>query len=256
MNKIKGSIKLFFALIIFSNTLASDHPDRILFVGNSYLYYNDSMHNHVEKMLIEHYGDNEIATKSATIGGSKLHNHNIDHLLDFKNLQLKGPIDLLIMQGASTEVKTQKSREKFSKTAVEFSNKAQKLGIKTALYMTHAYLENDKRYEPNLIDKIKKNYYEAASKSNSLVIPVGLAYKIAYEEDPKIKLHHPDGTHPGLLGTYLGASTVFAIITNSSPAGLSYNYYDSVSDKDRKFLQEIAWKAYLQNKEYFDKYSS
>lgn len=249
MNKIKGSIKLFFAFIIFSNTLASEHPERILFVGNSYLYYNDSMHNHVEKMLIEHYGDSEIATKSATIGGSKLHNHNIDHLLNFKNLQLKGPIDLLIMQGASTEVKTPKSREKFSKTVVEFSNKAHKLGIKTALYMTHAYLKNDKRYEPYLIDKIKKTYYEAALKSDSLVIPVGLAYEIAYAENPKIKLHHPDGTHPGMLGTYLGACTVFAMITNSSPEGLSYDYLDRVTDGEKAFLQKVAWKAYLQNKD-------
>jgi hypothetical protein len=28
-------------------------PQRVLFVGNSYLYYNDSLHNHVERMAIE-----------------------------------------------------------------------------------------------------------------------------------------------------------------------------------------------------------
>jgi hypothetical protein len=114
--------------------------------------------------------------------------------------------------------------------------------------MTHAYLENDKRYEPNLIKKIEKTYYEAGKKSDSLVIPVGLAYEMAYQENPKIKLHHPDGTHPGLLGTYLGACSVFAAITNSSPEGLSYNYLDRISDDDRVFLQKIAWKAYLENK--------
>ena len=152
------------------------------------------------------------------------------------------------MQGGSAEVTTPESRKKFSETAVKFSSKAHKLGIKTALYMTHAYLENDKRYEPNLIKKIEKTYYEAGIKSNSLVIPVGLAYEMAYQENPKIKLHHPDGTHPGLLGTYLGACTVFATITNSSPEGLSYNYLGRVSDDDRVFLQKIAWKAYLENK--------
>ena len=249
MNKVKNSFKLIIVFIIFSNHLSSEQPNRILFVGNSYLYYNDSMHNHVEKLLQEHYGDNKIATKSATIGGSKLHNHNIDHLLNYKNLQLNGPLDLLIMQGGSSEVKTPKSRDKFSATAVEFSNKAHELGIKTALYMTHAYLKNDKRYESDLIVKIKKNYYEAALKSDSLVIPVGIAYEIAYAEDPKIKLHHPDGTHPGMLGTYLGACTVFAIITDSSPEGLSYDYLDRVSEEEKVFLQSVAWKAYLQNKD-------
>ena len=63
-------------------------------------------------MLIEFYGDEEITTKSATIGGSRLHNHNIDHLLEPKNLQLDQQIDLLIMQGGSGEVLTKKSRKK------------------------------------------------------------------------------------------------------------------------------------------------
>ena len=27
-------------------------PQRLLFVGNSYLYYNDSLHNHVRRMVI------------------------------------------------------------------------------------------------------------------------------------------------------------------------------------------------------------
>jgi hypothetical protein len=47
-----------------------------------------------------------------------------------------------------------------------------------------------------------------------------------------------------MLGTYLGAATVFAAITETSPEGLKYNYLDRVSDKDRVFLQQAAWKAY------------
>tara|TARA_Y100001970_G_scaffold267105_1_gene356607 strand:- start:1905 stop:2660 length:756 start_codon:yes stop_codon:yes gene_type:complete len=250
MIKLQKHLKLFL-IIIFSYHLSSEHPDRILFVGNSYLYYNDSVHNHVEKLLIEHYSDKDIVTKSATIGGSKLHNHNLDHLLNYKNLQLDKPLNLLILQGGSTEVKSEKSRKKFLETTVRFSNKAKRLGIKTALYMTHAYLDIDKRYEPYLIEKIKKTYYDAGKASDSLVIPVGLAYEIAYKENTKIRLHHPDGTHPGLLGTYLAACTVFSVITNSSPEGLSYNYLKRISDEDRLFLQKIAWRAYLMNKELF-----
>ena len=115
-------------------------------------------------------------------------------------------------------------------------------------YMTHAYLPIDERYEPNLIEKIKATYYQAAKLSNSKVMPVGIAYELAYKKDPKIKLHHPDGTHPSMLGTYLGACVVFATLTDSSPVGLNYNYLDQVSDKDRIFLQQIAWAAYLENK--------
>ena len=33
--------------------LISNVPERILFVGNSYLYYNDSLHNHFRRMVEE-----------------------------------------------------------------------------------------------------------------------------------------------------------------------------------------------------------
>ena len=241
-----------FLIILLSNQLLAEYPKRILFVGNSYLYYNDSVHNHVERMLIEHYDDEDIITKSATIGGSRLNNHNIEHLLDYTNLQLDRQIDLLIMQGGSKEVTTSELRSIFTNTAVNYSKKAQKIGIETALYMTHAYLDNDPRYEPNLIEKIKLTYYDAGKKSNSKVAPVGIAYEMAYKERPKIMLHHPDGTHPGLLGTYLGSYVVFSMITNSSPEGLKYNYLDQISDDDLLFLQKVAWNAYLEHKKQYN----
>ena len=75
-------------------------------------------------MLIEYYGDEDIITKSSTIGGSRLHNHNIDHLLDYNNLQLDEQIDLIIMQGGSKEVTTAELRETLTNTAISFSKKA------------------------------------------------------------------------------------------------------------------------------------
>jgi len=228
-------------------SINAEQPKNILFVGNSYLYYNNSVHNYVEFMLREYYAS-DIDTKLSAIGGSRLHHHNIDHLLDFKNLNLDQQIDLLIMQGGSAQVTTKENQDEFINTAKDYAKKAQNLGIDTALYMTHAYTKADSRYEPNLIEKIKTTYYSAGEASNSIVIPVGLAYEIAYAARPNIKLHHVDGTHPGPLGTYLAAATVLASITKESPVGLEFNYYDSISDDERAFLQEIAWKAYLQSK--------
>ena len=229
--------------LILTFQIYAEPPKNILFVGNSYLYYNNSVHNYVEFMLREFYGT-EIETKLSAIGGSRLHHHNIDHLLEPNNLNLDQQIDLLIMQGGSTEVITKKDQDKFIKTAKEFSAKAQAKEVKTALYMTHAFTKADRRFEPNLIKKIAKTYFEAGERSDSIVIPVGLAYEIAYKERPSIKLHHVDGTHPSPLGTYLGAATVFASITGKSPQGLVFDYYGTINEKDRIFLQQVAWKAY------------
>ena len=233
------------ALLLFD--LKAEEPRNILFVGNSYLYYNNSVHNYVEFMLREFYGS-DIDTKLSAIGGSRLHHHNIDHLLDFRNLNLDQQIDLLIMQGGSAQVKTKQSQKEFVDTVQNYAKKAQDLGITTALYMTHAYTDTDERYEPNLINKITETYNEAGKSSNSFIIPVGIAYELAYAEKPQIKLHHPDGTHPGLLGTYLAAATVVASVTDQSPVGIKFNNYGTVNEEDRTFLQKIAWQAYLAHK--------
>ena len=97
------------------------------------------------------------------------------------------------------------------------------------------------------MEKIKLAYYEAGKISNSTVIPVGIAFEIAYRKKPNIKLHLPDGTHPTMLGTYLASTTVFTTLTEES-FELMYDYMGRVSAKDRIFLQKIAWEAHLTNK--------
>lgn len=48
-------------------------PKRVLFVGNSYMYYNDSLHNHVRRMAIaaDPALEKPLQYKSATNGGAR-----------------------------------------------------------------------------------------------------------------------------------------------------------------------------------------
>ena len=85
-----------FASDVTVNELKNKSPERVLYIGNSYLYYNDSLHNHVRRMLEESYG-REFDTgnyKSVTISGSRMSHHNIDHSLDHKNLGAKNLLSL------------------------------------------------------------------------------------------------------------------------------------------------------------------
>ena len=67
-------------------------PQRVLFVGNSYLYYNDSLHNHVERIVAELQPDLALEFKSATIGGAPLAHHSLHHLLEPKRLGVQQTI--------------------------------------------------------------------------------------------------------------------------------------------------------------------
>lgn len=218
-------------------------PKNILFVGNSYLYYNDSLHNHVKRIVAEKNPNlfKNIHYKSATIGGASLSHHYIDSLLEPGRLGLDEPFDLVILQGGSGEVLSARRREAFATEAADLNQKIRATGAHTALYMTHAYAKPHKKYDPAMIDIISKLYINSGNNIDALVIPVGLAFKRAYTLKPKIQLHKAfDGTHPSLLGTYLAACVVYASVYQDTTVGLKYDYFGKVSQKDALFLQTVA----------------
>lgn len=229
--------------------LDSERPSHILFVGNSYFYYNDSLHNHVKRMVIaaDVMREADLEYKSATIGGAALSDHNIDHLVDPANLRVKKPFEIVILQGGSGEPLSQVRRKKFRATAEGYARKIRNAGGEPVLYMTHAYVPPHQGYRPGMIVDIASLYVDTGNKIDALVIPVGLAFEEAYRRRPDIRLHMAfDGTHPSMLGTYLAASTVLASIYGVSPVGNSYDYFGEVSAEDALFLQNVAQDTVMQ----------
>ncbi|MDB3947963.1 MAG: DUF4886 domain-containing protein [Gammaproteobacteria bacterium] len=234
-------------LLLASDTqvysLINKTPERVLYIGNSYLYYNDSLHNHVRRMF-EEIHSNEIDTsnyKSVTISGSRSWHHNVDYMLNHKNIGADQPFQLVIFQGGSGEANTKLERKIFSNEVEKVVDKIHKSGAEAALYMIHAFVEPHDQAHPTMIEDIKKMYIDAGIKNNALVIPVGIAFENAYKIKPNIKLHKSfDGSHPSMLGTYLASCVVFASITQKTPKGLHYNYFNKISDADKNFLQDIA----------------
>tara|TARA_B110000438_G_scaffold294607_1_gene336282 strand:- start:311 stop:1093 length:783 start_codon:yes stop_codon:yes gene_type:complete len=246
-------LMLLFNIFIIVNISASDHysdindiktsnPENILFIGNSYLYYNDSLHNHFKRIVEERVPgyDGSSSIKSATIGGSRLKHHNLDHLLKPYAISNNDHFDLVILQGGSGESLSKKDRDQFSKLAKKHIDKIKLIGSDAALYMIHAYVKPHKSYSSTLIRVIERMYTKAGKDNNVLVIPVGLAFENAYNQRPSIKLHKIDGTHPDILGTYLAACVVYASIYKDNPIGISYDYNGAINSEDMLFLQTIA----------------
>ena len=133
-------------------SLENPAPQRILFIGNSYLYYNDSLHNHVRRIAEEigPYEEDGYQYKSATIGGARLAHHPVDTLLQPGRLGIDEPFELVIFQGGSDETFSEEGREQFRKSVHELSGKARATGAEVALYMTHAYVAPHRRAAPAL----------------------------------------------------------------------------------------------------------
>lgn len=223
--------------------LATPIPKAILFVGNSYFYYNDSVHNHVSRMAVAAglFSASELTYKSATIGGAALRDHNIDHLLVPENLRVAQPFELVIMAGQSNAALTPERRLLFAETARDYAAKVRAAGGGPVLYMTPAYVAPHRLARPDMIDDVARLYIETGNDIDALVIPVGLAFAEAYRRRPDIVLHKSfDGSHPSLLGTYLASATTMASLYGTSPVGNDYTYFGEINPADARFLQEVA----------------
>ncbi len=220
-----------------------NQPLRVLFVGNSYLYYGDSLHNHVRRMVdaAKVAELSKLQYKSATIGGSKLSHHNIDHLTQPGRIGVKSPFELVILQDGSLSPLSEKGRAESLKTIGEFSEVIRKRGGQVALYMTHSYVSPHKRAKPENARLTEKHYVDAGNAVNALVIPVGLAFEEALRRKPELKLYKEyDGSHPDLIGTYLAACVVYASVYGKNALGNPYDYYGKISKEEMTFLQQVA----------------
>jgi len=220
-----------------------ENPMRVLFVGNSYFYYGDSVHNHVRRMADAAAPGtlDKLQYKSATIGGANLAHHNIEYLTEPGRIGVKEPFELVILADGSAQPLTADRRAASLAKIQEFSEVIRKRGGQVALYMTQSYVPPHKEAKPENARLTEAHYVQSGNKVNALVIPVGLAFEEAYKRRPEMKLHKDyDGSHPELAGTYLAACVVYATVYAKPCSGNSYDYYGKIKKEDAAFLQRVA----------------
>ena len=230
-------------VLIASLPVQADQPLRILFVGNSYLYYNDNLNNHVRRIAVELQPAliDKLVYKSSTIGGALLEHHPIEHLLTPGRIGVDEPFEWVVLQGASVEPLSAQRRAGFVETVTEFDRLIKRRGGQTALYMTPAYVAPHARVEEGQQAVIASAYAEAAAVTGARVIPVGLAFERSYNQRPDLALHMEfDGTHPSLYGSYLAACVVYLTLYGGSLEGLQYDYFGRIPADITQYLQGIA----------------
>jgi hypothetical protein len=77
-----------------------------------------------------------------------------------------------------------------------------------------------------------------------VVIPVGLAFERAIENNPGVVLHDPDTKHPSLEGTYLAAAVFYAALYGKSPVSLGYNA--NLDETTARQLRQAAWQTVIE----------
>lgn len=213
-----------------------DPPQHVLLVGNSFYYYNRSLHNHLRDLVSAANPETQksYTFRSLTVSGARL-----GDMQGALEEQLKSrKWDIVILQGHSTEpIESDKVRSEGFRAAARRADKAvQDAGAKSAFFMTWA--QQDK---PEMTRALADGYTGIANEVGALVIPVGLAFERSLKARPDLVLHYRDKVHPSLAGTYLAACTFYAALYRKSPAGLGY--ISELDPETAKFLQGVAWET-------------
>lgn len=216
---------------------------QVLFVGNSYFYYNDSLHNHVRRMAAE-MGVAPLADlefRSITISGGSLSMHPMEYYLKPGTIGYDKPFDLVILQDHSESAMSDKRRASFRDTVTQDVKLINATGARAMIYMTPAYEEGHEKYDPAMLDKNRELAVAVGKETGATVIPVGLAFAEAHRQRPDLPLWQSyDHSHPTLAGTYLAAAVTAATIYGKSPVGLKYDYYGKLPAETASFLQKVA----------------
>jgi len=230
---------------------ASEQPERVLFIGNSYTGVNQ-----LPKVFGEVVKSATGATpviKSATPGGQTL----LQQLSQKPSLALidEGNWDVVVLQGQSQEPAlaevSPKLRQEFLDSAQQLAGRIRTKSPRARLFFyetwaRHAdYWQKDPQAtqvgaNPVEMQARLRHWYTAAADlvKAEAVVPVGDAWELNYQKSPSHRLHAPDNSHPNFAGTYLAALVFYKTIYH--PADLKIAYREKLSVEEAQELQALA----------------
>jgi hypothetical protein len=227
-----------------------ERPSSAIFIGNSFFYYNNSLHNYVVRLVAAADPGHKLRATSVTISGSGANWHDVDsyfrpdalgqYSFDADNNVVFNKIDrlfdLAIMMDCSQCPIHPQLQSLFYEYSRKHSETVRRHGAKPVFFMSWAYAD-----KPEMTEALAEAYTRAGNDSDAFVIPAGLAFARALRQRPDLVLHAADRRHPSLAGTYLAACTVYAALFKRSPEGLKYTA--GLDADTAKFLQTMAWET-------------
>lgn len=225
----------------------SDEPGlRVLFIGNSFTFYND-MPRMVQELAEENPGGPAVFSVSRTRGSWLFEEATDDKGID--SLLANVDWDVVVLQERS-------SMFSYSQVywidwsypyADELRRKIEGAGADVVLFETWAYrngIDDGDTYEW-MQSRVFKGTSQLAEKLGLRLAPVGNAWYAAHAQRPGLDLWDGDGHHPNRAGSYLAACVFYAELTGRDPAesGFTAGLDPDVAD----FLQKTASEAVYWN---------
>ena len=227
-SQVLTSWMLFIVILSSTQLQAAEKRDtiRVLFVGNSYVYYNNL--SQLINLLTEGMETQLICTKS-TVGAAHLGEHWRGlRGLRSKELITQKKYDVVVIQDNS--MWPIEHKDSLLNYGAMFCKLIRERGATPYLYTTWA-----RQKTPETQSVITQAYQELSANTGATRVPVGDAWQLTRELHPEMNLFFTDGSHPSNLGTFLIALSFIKKITGQLPSKFQtvYNYPDKDGESFR-----------------------
>ena len=250
---MKNYFRMIMLLLLLSlKGMAADNDSlRVLWIGNSYTYFND-----LPTLVRDIAGSQRVKLSMTAVlkGGERLAGHlkNEQLLKAFK----QGGWDYVIVQEQSTLPAM--STAEVNREVYPYAHTIDSLihqgspKAQVILYMTwgHKYgtiykvdYPLAKRYD-TMQERLITSYLEMAIAENAWCAPVGMAWRTIRQTHPELQLYADDTTHPSLLGSYLAANVIFTTIYQKP---YQTGVKRGIDDATAELLQQTAQQCVLDN---------
>src|SRR4051794_14409026 len=212
-------------LMLIAQT-AGPAPRKVLFVGDSFTYYQNGIYTHFEKLAGAGTPPLEVTADKSVRGGAFLH-----RLWDWGEPVKAigtGAYEVVVLQEDIPETTVADFREYAGKFVAE----VRKNHARPVLFMAWAY--------PRLgwisMAEIAQAHRDSAKELNVDVARVGLAWEQASKQRPGMDFYGPDREHPSIYGTYLATCVIYGTIYGRNPTGFAY-VPSGITPEEAAFLQ-------------------
>ncbi len=211
---------------LVSAVLFSTPAVRVLFIGNSYTYYND-----MPLMMADIAQANGVEVEVTVIakGGYFLSQHAgsaaVQDAIGSENF------DIIVLQEQSIAPAEPNRFETDTMPAIRrFSSLTAESPARVILFQTWGHRDGNpisghRSYESMQGDLILA-YATMATEIDGDVAPVGSMWWRARTTLPDVTLHAPDGSHPTAEGSYLAAAVIAGVVADEPPTIAADGYID------------------------------
>lgn len=220
-------------LLVFLGLISAfgQETKSVLFIGNSYIYYND-MPETLKNIALS-MGDNVIHDSSAP-GGATLQGHSTNQTTLQKIMQ--GNWNYVVLQEQSQRPAlslqlVQTNVFPFASTLNNLINQNNPC-VETVFYTTWGRKNGDSSNCANfpavctyegMDNLLTERYNTMAVDNNAIVSPVGPVWRYIRTNYPTIELYDPDESHPSAAGSYAAACAFYTAIFRKNPLSITFN---------------------------------